>query len=328
MRIALVQQHATRHKAANIARGLASLEAAARGGAEVVAFAELAFEWFYPQRPAGADPLAQAEPLEGPLVSAFQEKARELGVVVVLNLYERDGAHAYDSSPVIDADGTLLGVTRMVHITDYPCFHEQGYYTPGDTGAPVYHTRAGRIGVAICYDRHFPEYMRALAIGGADVVVVPQAGAVDEWPEGLYDAEMRVSAFQNGYFVALCNRVGQEDRLEFAGESFVCDPGGQVVARAPRGSDHVLHADLDLTECDRSSARRLFLRHRRPELYAAWTAGQRGGCLAVESTEGQDTAFGCTSRGRPTRRLRQRNGGWTAVGSCSLPKTTRRCACW
>lgn len=291
MRIALVQQHATRHKAANIARGLASLEAAARGGAEVVAFAELAFEWFYPQRPAGADPLAQAEPLEGPLVSAFQEKARELGVVVVLNLYERDGAHAYDSSPVIDADGTLLGVTRMVHITDYPCFHEQGYYTPGDTGAPVYHTRAGRIGVAICYDRHFPEYMRALAIGGADVVVVPQAGAVDEWPEGLYDAEMRVSAFQNGYFVALCNRVGQEDRLEFAGESFVCDPGGQVVARAPRGSDHVLHADLDLTECDRSSARRLFLRHRRPELYAAWTAGQRGGCLAVESTEGQDTAF-------------------------------------
>ena len=97
----------------------------------------------------------------------------------------------------------------MVHITDYACFHEQGYYTPGDTGAPVYPTRAGRIGVAICYDRHYPEYMRALAVAGADLVVVPQAGAVGEWPDGLYEAEMRVAAFQNGYHVALCNRVGR-----------------------------------------------------------------------------------------------------------------------
>ena len=101
----------------------------------------------------------------------------------------------------------------MAHITEYPCFHEQGYYTPGDTGAPVYDTRVGRIGVAICYDRHFPEYMRALAVAGADLVVVPQAGAVGEWPEGLYEAEMRVAAFQNGYYTALCNRVGKEDCL-------------------------------------------------------------------------------------------------------------------
>ena len=270
MRIALVQQHATPDKAANIARGLAHLEAAARAGAEVVAFAELAFEWFYPQRPAGTDPHGKAEPVDGPLVAAFQQKARELGVVVVLNLYERDGDRAFDSSPVIDADGAVLGVTRMVHITDYPCFHEQGYYTPGDTGAPVYQTRAGRIGVAICYDRHFPEYMRGLALNGADVVFVPQAGAVDEWPEGLYEGEMRVAAFQNGYFVALCNRVGREDCIEFAGESFVCGPNGETLARAPRAEDHILHVNLDVAACETSHARRLFLRHRRPELYAAW----------------------------------------------------------
>ena len=135
---------------------------------------------------------------------------------------------------MIDADGALLGVTRMVHITEYPCFHEQGYYTPGDKGAPVYSTQAGKIGVAICYDRHFPEYMRALAIGGADLVIVPQAGAVDEWPEGLYEGEMRVAAFQNGYYTALCNRVGHEDCLDFAGESFVCDPNGEVIARGAK----------------------------------------------------------------------------------------------
>ena len=270
MRIALVQQHAARDKAANVARGLAALEAAARGGAEAVGFAELAFEWFYPQRPAGEDVQSLGEPIDGPTVSAFQKKARELGVVVVMNLYERDGDRMFDSSPVIDADGTILGVTRMVHITEYACFHEQGYYTPGDTGAPVYQTKAGRVGVAICYDRHFPEYMRALALNGAEVVFVPQAGAVGEWPEGLYEGEMRVAALHNGYHVALCNRVGQEDALDFSGESFVCDPDGVILARAPLGLDHILFADLDLAANERSHARRLFLRHRRPELYPAW----------------------------------------------------------
>ena len=270
MKIALIQQHATRDKAANVARGLAALETAARNGAQLACFAELAFEWFYPQRPAETGFRELAEPLDGPTVKAFQQKARELGIVVVINLYEREGHHTFDSSPVIDADGTLLGVTRMIHITDYPCFHEQGYYTPGDKGAPVFKTRAGTIGVAICYDRHFPEYMRALAVNGADLVIVPQAGAVDEWPEGLYEAEMRVAAFQNGYFTALCNRVGKEDCLDFAGESFICGPNGDVVARAAKNADAILFADLDLASTAKSNARQLFMKHRRPELYAGW----------------------------------------------------------
>lgn len=270
MRIALVQQHATADKAANVARGIAALDRAAREGAEVVAFAELAFERFYPQRPASAHPTRLAEPIPGPITEQFARKARELGVVVVLNLYERDGDQAFDSSPVIDADGSLLGTTRMIHITDYPCFHEQGYYTPGDTGAPVYRTKAGVIGVAICYDRHYPEYMRALALGGAEVVVVPQAGVAGEWPDGLYEAEMQVAAFQNGYFVALCNRVGEEECLTFAGESFVCGPDGRIIARAPALRDAILAADLTLEQVPGSHARRLFLQHRRPELYGAW----------------------------------------------------------
>jgi N-carbamoylputrescine amidase len=272
MKLALIQQHATRDKSANIERGLANLAAAARGGAQLACFAELAFEWFHPQRPASGDVKDLAEPLDGPLVEAFSRKARELGIVTVLNLFERAGDRTYDSSPVIDADGSVLGVTRMVHITDYACFHEQGYYSPGDKGAPVYHTRAGRIGVAICYDRHFPEYMRALALGGADLVVVPQAGAVGEWPDGLYEGEMRVAAFQNGYHIALCNRVGEEDCLTFAGESFVCDPNGNVIARAAQGRDEVLYADVDTGRNAASHARQLFMRHRRPELYASWLA--------------------------------------------------------
>jgi N-carbamoylputrescine amidase len=270
VKIALIQQHATADKASNVARGLQAIDDAARHGAGLAVFAELAFERFYPQQPAGADPHRLAESVPGPITEAFAERARRNGIVVVLNLYERDGRHAYDCSPVIDADGRLLGRTRMIHITEYACFHEQGYYTPGDTGAPVYDTRVGRIGVAICYDRHYPEYMRALAVAGADLVVVPQAGSVGEWPEGLYEAEMRVAAFQNGYYVALCNRVGKEECLTFAGESFVCAPDGQVVARAPAMEDSILYAEIDTAENGRSHARQLFLRHRRPELYAAW----------------------------------------------------------
>jgi N-carbamoylputrescine amidase len=270
VRIALIQQTATPDRANNVSRGLAALEQAARNGANLAVFAELAFERFYPQRPAETGAWRRGEPVPGPTTDAFSRAARDLGIVIVLNLYESDGRQGYDCSPVIDADGTLLGRTRMIHITDYPCFHEQGYYAPGDTGAPVYRTRAGTIGVAICYDRHYPEYMRALALGGADLVVVPQAGALDEWPAGLYEAEMQVAAFQNGYFVALCNRVGQEECLTFAGESFVCAPDGAVIARAAKLEEAILTVDVDLGAVADSHARRLFMRHRRPELYAGW----------------------------------------------------------
>src|SRR5437867_4941451 len=267
MKTALIQQHASLSKTDNVARGLRAFETAARAGAELVCFAELAFEPFYPQNPAGPGSRGQAEPVPGPIADAFAAKAREFGVVAVLNLFERDGNRTFDCSPVVDADGSLLGRTRMIHITEYACFHEQGYYTPGDTGAPVYRTKAGAIGVAICYDRHYPEYMRALALGGADLVMVPQAGSVGEWPEGLYEAEMRVAAFQNGYYVALCNRVGEEEKLTFAGESFVCGPDGTVVARARQGTDEILYADVAFTRNEASPARQVFLRDRRPELY-------------------------------------------------------------
>lgn len=270
VRIALVQQRATGDRADNTQRGLAAVRQAAAAGANIVCFAELAFDPFYPQEPATPQTLQRAEPIPGPTTDAFGELARQLSVVIVLNLFEASAGRTYDSSPVLDRDGQLLGVTRMIHITDYPCFHERGYYAPGDCGAPVYDTPFGKIGVAICYDRHYPEYMRALALAGAEVVFVPQAGAVGEWPDGLYHAEMQVAAFQNGYFTALCNRVGPEPRLTFGGESFVCDPHGRVMAQAGATDDEVLVCDIDLEEVARSHAKRLFLADRRPELYADW----------------------------------------------------------
>ena len=273
MKIALIQQPATNDRGTNLAKGLEAAREAAAAGAQMIAFAELAFDRFYPQVLATAEKLKRAEAVPGPTTDAFCTLAAELGVVVVLNVFERNtepGGLPFDSSPVIDADGSILGITRMVHITEYEFFHEQGYYAPGDRGAPVYDTRFGRIGVAICYDRHYPEYMRALAVQGAEVVFIPQAGSVGEWPEGLYEAEMRVTAFQNGYFTALCNRVGAEENLVFSGESFVCAPDGVVLARAGQGSTEILYCDLDLKQVAQSNARRLFFRDRRPQLYKDW----------------------------------------------------------
>ena len=267
MRIGLVQQHATGDPAENRARGRAAYLEAAGAGANVIAFAELAFTRFYPQVPASAGSASLAETIPGPTTDLFCALARETGTVAVLNLFERDGERTYDSSPVIDADGTILGVTRMVHIMEGPGFHERGYYTPGDRGTFVHRTAAGRIGVAICYDRHFPEFMRGLRLAGAELVVVPQAGAVGEWTEGIFEAELQVAAFQNGYHAALVNRVGREGGLEFAGESFVVDPDGRVVARAPRGRDHILYADCDLGRNASSHAARHFLEDRRPRVY-------------------------------------------------------------
>ena len=270
MKIALVQQTATADKSANLKLGLENAMKAIEAGAKIIGFAELAFEPFYPQVPAGAGFVELAESIPGAVTDAFCELAKEHEVVFVLNLFEVADGKTYDSSPVIDADGSILGTTRMIHITDYPCFHEQGYYEKGDRGAPVYETRYGKVGVAICYDRHYPEYMRALGVAGAEIVFVPQAGAVDEWPEGLYEAELRVAAFQNGYFTALVNRVGAEADLTFAGESFVCDCSGNVIARAGHGTNEVLLCDVDFQMVEQSHAKKLFYRDRRPELYADW----------------------------------------------------------
>lgn len=270
MKIALVQQKSSSSKEQNIQNGIEAVRKAASSGAKIISFSELAFLPFFPQKPSSTKPLEIAESIPGSTTNIFSQLAKELNIVIILNLYEKDKDGTYDSSPVIDADGNILGTTRMIHITDYACFHEKDFYTPGNNGAPVYETKYGKIGVAICYDRHYPEYMRALAIKGAEIVFIPQAGAVGEWPEGLYEAEMRVAAFQNGYFTALCNRVGEEECLTFSGESFVCNPEGEVITRSGLGTEEILYCDVDLEKCKTSHAKKLFFRDRRPELYTDW----------------------------------------------------------
>ena len=269
MKLALVQQHATEDLDDNLRRGVEAFHRAAGRGAQLIAYAELAFLPFLPQKPADRNKNIKslAQPVPGPITEEFSALAKRYGSVAVLNLFETSGGRTYDSSPVIDADGKLLGVTRMAHIMEGPGFHESGYYAPGDTASYVYNTSSGKIGVAICYDRHFPEYMRMLALKGAQIVVIPQAGTVGEWGEGIFEGEVRIASFQNGYFAALVNRVGKEEVLDFAGESFVTDPFGRVMGRAPQGKDFILYVDCDFDMIPQCYAKKHFLRDRRPGLY-------------------------------------------------------------
>jgi len=218
MKIALIQQKCTNNRELNRHKGLEAVRKAADQGAKVICFAELSFDPFYPQIIATSDKLKLAEPIPGPTTEMFSGLAQDLDIVIILNLFERDGEHT----------------------------------------------------VAICYDRHYPEYMRALALNGAEIVFVPQAGAVGEWPRGLYEAELQVAAFQNGFFTALCNRVGEESKLTFSGGSFICNPDGKVIVRADEGKDQILLSDVDLNKVKESFAKQLFIPDRRPELYADW----------------------------------------------------------
>ena len=267
MRIALIQQTASEDNESNIVKGLKNIDKAAEMGAELAVFAELAFTRFYPQYRANKNLSELAEPVPGPTTKRFMDKAKEHNMVIVINLFEIEKGHTYDSSPVIDSDGSLLGTTRMVHIADYECFYEKSYYEEGNHGAQVYNTAVGKVGVAICYDRHYPEFMRALGVKGAEVVVIPQAGTIGEWPDGLYEAELQVASFHNGYFCALANRVGKEDQMEFAGESVITNPEGRIIAQSPSGIDDILIHNLDLSEVEKSNARTMFFRDRRPDIY-------------------------------------------------------------
>ncbi|MEL7061185.1 MAG: nitrilase-related carbon-nitrogen hydrolase [Acidobacteriota bacterium] len=283
MKLAVAQVASATDRAESLQRCLEAIDGAAERGAEAIVFAEVVLDRFFPALPAidgrGEAAQALAEEIPGPTTERLAERAARHGIVVVFNLYERDGDRFYDTSPVIDADGTLLGKVRMLHVPDYPGFHETQYYTPGDLGMPIFDTRVGKLGVAICYDRHYPEVWRALALGGAELVVIPQAGTLGEWPEGLYEGEVRTMAFQHGVWAALANRVGKEEHAIFAGESFVVDPEGRIVARGATLEEDLLIVDIDLGRSSTSHGRRLFAADRRPELYADFVAPDRSGSV-------------------------------------------------
>jgi len=266
-RIALGQISASDDIDANIQKGEAFVKEAVDKGARIICFPELCFTKFFPQYPLDTNYYELAEAIPGPTTERFQKLAQANEIVIIINLYEKteDGKY-FDSSPVIGADGELLGKVQMNHVAQEPLFYEKDYYHPGTTGNPVFKTPFGNIAVAICYDRHFSEQMRALTLDGAEIIFIPQAGIKTNPIKG-YELEMQGTSFANQIYIALVNRTGAEDQMEFAGGSFVTDPSGEFISHAGEESEEMLIVDCDLDLVAKLREDRPFLRDRRPELY-------------------------------------------------------------
>jgi N-carbamoylputrescine amidase len=230
-----------------------------------------------------------AEPIPGgPTVRWAKKLAKKYKMVLVVPVYELEMAGVfYNTAAVIDADGSYLGKYRKHHIPHtHPGFWEKYYFTPGNTGYPVFSTRYGRVGVYICYDRHFPEGARALGLNGAELVFNPSA-TVAGLSEYLWELEQPAHAVANMYFVGAINRVGHEypwDIGEFYGKSYFCNPRGQIIVQASRDKDELLVADLDLDDIGKVRATWQFYRDRRPESYGE-LAETRSSARASEAAD-------------------------------------------
>ena len=198
-------------------------------------------------------------------------------MVLIVPMYEEDEQTSgiyYNTAAVIDADGTYLGKYRKTHIPHVKGFWEKFYFRPGNTGYPVFETAVGKVGVYICYDRHFPEGARALGLNGAEIVFNPSA-TVAGLSEYLWKLEQPAHAVANGYYVGTINRVGIETDYgddDFYGQSYFCDPRGQIIAEAPRDQDALVVADLDLDKIREVRNTWQFYRDRRPDTYQSLVA--------------------------------------------------------
>ncbi|MGD8463834.1 MAG: nitrilase-related carbon-nitrogen hydrolase [Anaerolineae bacterium] len=269
LRIALAQIAVGPEREENTQRALRLMADAAQAEAELIVFPEMSIDPFFPQYRADKRFFEWGTPVPGPLTEPFQEQAAHLGLATVLNLYEKAGpGRYYDCSPVFDHQGAYVGKQRMTHILEGPGYNERYYYWEGDSGYPVFDVGPVHTGIAICYDRHFPEVMRALTLGGAEVIVVPTATArLEAEFKAVWEIEMQAAAIANGVFVAVANRAGVDDTLRFFGGSFAVDPYGRILARAPEDNVALLLVDLDLSLIEEARRDLPFLRDRRPDTY-------------------------------------------------------------
>jgi N-carbamoylputrescine amidase len=269
---------------ANLKKTLSLVEQAARKGAQIICTQELFRSQYFCQAEDHAY-FDLAEPIPGPSTAAFQKLAKKHGVVIVASLFEKRASGLYHNTAVIiDADGSLLGIYRKMHIPDDPLFYEKFYFTPGDTGFRAWDTKFGKIGVLICWDQWYPEGARLTAMQGAEILFYPTA--IGWHPKekaeygvnqhGAWETIQRSHAVANGCYVAAINRIGLEqpiggDGLEFWGQSFVAGTSGQIIAKASVDQEEVMIVPIELGKVDVTRTHWPFLRDRRIEAYGDLT---------------------------------------------------------
>jgi len=289
--LGLVQMSCSPDPARNLEHALEMVRDAARRGARVVCLPELFRTQYFCQREDAAL-FDLAEPVPGPTSERLAALARELGIVLLASLFEKRARGLYhNTAAVLDADGSLRGIYRKMHIPDDPLYYEKFYFTPGDLGFRAFSTRCGKLGALVCWDQWYPEGARLTALQGANVLFYPTAigwhpAEKQEFGRGQHDAWrtiQRAHAIANGVYVAVVNRVGHETGdilgnaapgpgLEFWGGSFVADPFGAVIAEASHDREEILLAEVDLAKLEDVRRNWPFLRDRRIDAYGPITS--------------------------------------------------------
>lgn len=264
MKLAIAQMGNAGSPAENLEKSLEMIRQAAEKGADLILFPEVQLTEFFPQYP-GQDATAYAVREDGETVRAFREACRENRIYGAPNLYLEQAGNYYDATFLIGPDGEIIGIQKMVHIAQAEKFYEQDYYSPSDDGFLVFDTGLGRIAVTVCFDRHYPESIRTEALKGADLVLIPTVNVKAE-PLEMFEWEIRVQSFHNSVFCAMANRVGREGEMDFAGESLVTDPNGDLIVKAD-DREQIVYADLDLARAGEVRRSRPYTQLRRPELY-------------------------------------------------------------
>ena len=283
VKIGLIQNACSADPAANLKRTLAAANRAVKQGAQIICTQELFRSQYFCQTEDHKH-FQLAEPIPGPTTKAFQKLAKHNQVVVIASVFEKRASGLYhNTAAVIDADGSLLGSYRKMHIPDDPLYYEKFYFTPGDLGFRAWQTRYGKIGVLICWDQWYPEAARLTAMQGAEIIFYPTAigwhpGEKAEYGERqhlAWETIQRGHAIANGCYVAVPNRVGHEKLagkgLEFWGQSFVAGTSGEILARASADKEEVLVVPLDLSKVDVTRTHWPFLRDRRIDAYGDLT---------------------------------------------------------
>lgn len=264
MKVALAQMRNERTMKQNLEKSILFIKEAAENNADIILFPEVQLTEFFPQYEK-KDVSQYRLKIDSDEVKALQAACKEARIIAVPNIYLDEGGSAYDASMLIDNNGEVIGIQKMVHIAQAKQFYEQDYYTPSDDGFKVFETEFGKIGVVVCFDRHYPESIRTETLMGADIILIPTVNTKSE-PSEMFEWELRVQAFQNSVAIAMCNRVGTEDEMNFSGESIVVDANGNVIAKAD-DKEQVLYVDIDLREPKIIREKKPYTNLRRVELY-------------------------------------------------------------
>ena len=286
IKVGLIQTACSADPKANLRKTLAATERAARQGAKIICTQELFRSQYFCQSE-DHEHFKLAESIPGPSTEAFQKIARKHRAVIIASLFEKRAAGVYhNTAAIIDADGSLLGVYRKMHIPDDPLYYEKFYFTPGDLGFRAWQTKYAKIGVLVCWDQWYPEGARLTALQGAEILFYPTAigwhpgekAKYGELQHNAWETIQRGHAIANGCYVCVPNRIGHEvikgvggDGIEFWGQSFVTGTSGQILAKASADKEETLIVPLDLKNVDTTRTHWPFLRDRRIDAYGGIT---------------------------------------------------------